>query len=129
MIRIFWAGLFSALSACASTSPGAALRADSEGPVLLTASGALELHVRDGRIVEVYPAVETREGRRERQIRTLDELRASWQAVTGEALPEEDPRGQIEVNGWSGLECVRRGECCGRAPDEPARALVKIRFR
>lgn len=128
MFRILWAGLFITLTACASTSTGS-LRADSEGPVLLTTSGALELHVRDGRIVEVYPAVETREGKRERQIRTLDELRASWQSVTGEALPEEDPRGQIEVNGWSGLECVRRGESCGRAPDEPARALVKIRFR
>lgn len=128
MFRIFWAGLFITLAACASTS-SSGLRADSEGPVLLTASGALELHVRDGRIVEVYPAVETREGKRERQIRTLDELRASWQSVTGEALPEEDPRGQLEINGWSGLECVRRGECCGRTPEEPARALVKIRIR
>ncbi|HRE91512.1 MAG TPA: hypothetical protein PK095_20505 [Myxococcota bacterium] len=128
MFRFLWAGLFIALSACASTS-SRGLRADSEGPVLLTASGALELHVRDGRIVEVYPAVETREGKRERQIRTLDELRASWQSVTGGALPEEDPRGQIEVNGWAGLECVRRGESCGRAPEEPARALVKIRIR
>jgi hypothetical protein len=111
---------------CATS--GSTLRVDSEEPVLLTSSGALELHVRQGRIVEVVPAVETSEKRRERTILTLDELRASWQQAAGVPLPEEGP-GVIEVNGWSGLECVRKGQACGRQPDDAPRALVVIRLR
>ena len=117
------------LSSCASTQTADAVRAESDGPVLLTSSGALELHVRDGRIVEVVPATETSEGARARTIRTLDELRASWQQAAGAPLPEGDEAHAIELNGWSGLECVRRGHACGRQPDDAPRALVVIRLR
>ena len=43
-----------ALSACATTSDG--LRADTAEPVLLAHSGAFELHVRAGKVVQVIPA-------------------------------------------------------------------------
>lgn len=101
---------------------------DAPDDVLLTSSGALELHLRGGRVLEIEPATETREDARVRQIRSLDELRASWEQVAAEPLPSTTAGGTIQVNGWVGLECVRRGKACGRPPDDAPRAMVVIRF-
>lgn len=116
-----------ALAGCAST-PRGALHVDGDRPALLTSSGALELHVRDGRIIEVRPAVETPEGARERRLTTLDELRASWLEAVGTPLPEDHQHKALQLNGWVGLECVRAGRACGRQPDDAPRAMVIVRF-
>ena len=105
------------------------LRADVAEPVLLTTSGALELHVRDGRILELVPAAAPGESPRMRQIRSLEDLRTVYAEATGNQLPDENPAGALQVNGWIGLECVRLGQVCGTPPDGAPRAMVLIRFQ
>jgi len=117
------------LAACASTERAAPDPTQtSPDDVLLTSSGGLELHLRGGRVLAVEPATATREDTRVRQIKSLDELRASWQQVAAEPLPRATPGGSVQVNGWIGLECVRLGKACGRPPDDAPRAIVVIRF-
>ena len=127
------AGLGLFVSACASSRPmpeerAARLHIDASEPVLLTSSGAFELHVRDGHLVAFTPATAPGETARQREIRTLDELRSVYQS-NGQALPDRQTDGTIQVNGWRGLECVRLGEACGPAPiDGPSRVMVVLRF-
>jgi hypothetical protein len=121
--------LATSLAACASTERGADTPTQANpDDVLLTSSGGLELHLRGGRVLEVEPATATREDTRVRQLKSLDELRASWQQVAAEPLPRATPGGSVQVNGWVGLECVRLGKACGRPPDDAPRAMVVIRF-
>jgi len=120
-------------AACASGERAGAdgqphVRVMSSEPVLLTSSGVLELHVRDGRVFELIPATEPGQAARTRQIERLDDLRTLYARTEGKELPAEDPTGAVQVNGWVGLECVRRGEACGRQPDGAPRAIVLIRF-
>ncbi len=126
---IFGIVFVTSLAACASAEqrPTASTQTDPDD-VLLTSSGALELHLRGGRVLEIEPATATREDTRIRQIKSLDELRASWQQVAAEPLPSSTPGGTVQVNGWVGLECVRLGKACGRPPDDAPRAMVVIRF-
>lgn len=126
---------FAALaSACPSASPkpeerDQEVRVEGAEPVLLTTSGALELHVRDGRILELVPAAAPGESARMRQIRTLEDLRTVYAEATGNELPPENPAGVLQVNGWVGLECVRLGQVCGTPPDGAPRAMILIRFQ
>lgn len=120
-------------SACPSAAPrpearDQEVRVDVSEPVLLTTSGALELHVRDGRILEIVPAAAPGESARMRQIRTLEDLRTVYAEATGNALPSENPAGVLQVNGWVGLECVRLGQVCGTPPEGAPRAMILIRF-
>lgn len=120
-------------AACPSAAPRPdtrdhEVRVEAVEPVLLTASGALELHVRDGRILELLPAAAPGESARMRQIRTLEDLRTVYAEATGNELPAENPAGVLQVNGWIGLECVRLGQVCGTPPEGAPRAMILIRF-
>ena len=122
-----------ALAACASSRPmpeehEGRVHVDASEPVLLTSSGAFELHVRDGQLIAITPATAPGETARRREIRTLDELRNVYEQ-NGLTPPDQAGDGTIQVNGWRGLECVRLGEACGPAPrDGPSRVMVVLRF-
>lgn len=118
-----------ALASCATTTtrPGE-VRVDDPDAYLISTSGAFELHVRDGRVLEVEAATPTREDARTRQIRSLDDLRTAYERSTGQPLPPPTPGGSIQVNGWIGAECVRLGRICGQEPHDKPRVMLVIRF-
>jgi hypothetical protein len=116
------------LLACAS-APERRLWAESAEPALVTQSGAFEIHVRGGKVVKVVPATEPGRSATVREIDDIAELRELYVDAVGEPLPEDAHSGRVELNGWLGLECVRQGHACGRAPEEVPRALIVLRFR
>lgn len=121
------------LSTCATTasrSEASRLWADGpRDPVLLSASGGLEIHIRDGKVLEVVPATEPGANERTRIIASLDELRTLYEETSGKPLPVEATPGVIQVNGWRGLECLRAGRACGPIPEVAPQAMVVLRFR
>lgn len=131
---ILGGGLALGAAACASGSsdvrPVTHVWSDeAEEPALLSASGAYELHVRDGRVVQVVPATEPGRAPSERVIDNYDELRRLYEGATGRPLPTEATPGVIQVNGWRGLECVRAAKACGPAPEVAPMSMVVLRFR
>ena len=48
--------------------------------------------------------------------------------ATSERAMEDAASGDA-VGGWVDEGCMRPGEVCGRAPHEPVRTLLKVRFR
>jgi hypothetical protein len=105
------------------------LRAESTEPLLLTASQALEIHVREGKVMEIIPGTQPGESARSRRIETLEDFRTVYAQAAGSPLPPEGPDGALQVNGWSGLECVRAGQACGRPPEGLPQVMVLIRFQ
>jgi hypothetical protein len=93
-----------------------------DGPALLLATDAYELQVRNG-------AVFVHEAGTMRAIDRYEELRELYQRDGQPMLPEAPAAGGTSVLGWRDLECVRRGETCGREPDRPARDMVRLKLR
>ncbi len=117
-----------ALVACAS-APERRLWAETAEPALVSQTGAFEIHVRDGKVVQVVPATEPGRPATVREIDDIVELRDLYVRAGGEPLNEDPGTRTVELNGWLGLECVRKGHACGRAPEEVPRALIVLRFR
>ena len=114
------------LGACASTSTRG-LRADHDEPVLLARSGAFELHLVDGKVIEFVPTTEPGGHARLREIQDLGELKQLYANAGGTAPSGNDEA--VQINGWAGLECVRAGEACGPAPENTPRVMVLVRWR
>ncbi|MFO0744277.1 MAG: hypothetical protein U1F43_01195 [Myxococcota bacterium] len=121
-------GLFAGCASSGSTQKG--LWADGERePVLLSASGAFEIHVRGGKVIEVVPATEPGGNAKTRVIGSMDELRTLYEESSGKPMPAEATPGVVQINGWRGLECLRAGRACGPSPEVAPQAMVILRFR
>jgi len=123
--------VFGLLGACASTPPapaptGPEVWSETPDPVLLVLTPAFELHVRSGKVEMVTPGVNA-EAPSVRVIDDIEELRRLY-ASNGLTWRDENAA-EVAVDGWVGLECVRAGQACGRAPEPGSRALVVLRFR
>ena len=113
------------VSACATSTPR--VWTSTTEPALLVQNDALELRVRDGRVFVVAAGVPGQSAR-ERLIDDPLELRHLYEDITGAAWSPLPDGGAIQINGWSGLTCLRPGESCGPAPEGAPRALIVVRF-
>lgn len=115
------------LIGCASSG---GVAAETQEPVLLARSQAYELHVRNGRVVQVIPAMKPGDTATEREIRDAEELRRLYAEAGGEPLAATESDEAVNINGWAGLDCVREAKACGQAPEEGTpRVMVLLKFR
>jgi hypothetical protein len=117
---------FSMLVACATTPRQSQLWSEDQQSALLYHDAALEIRVSDGRVEVLHPPSTPGGQVRVRTIDDIDELREIY-ASTDQSLRERTDGRSIEVNGWVGLECVRRGETCGPPPREPVPVMIVLR--
>jgi hypothetical protein len=109
------------LAACAS-SPPAEPEGDGAGPALILATDAYELQVQGGRVLVFEEGVA-------REVQRYEELRELYTRDGAALLPERPDARGTNVLGWRDLECVRRGQTCGREPDFPARDMLRLKLR
>jgi len=112
------------LTGCA-TAPTAPAAPPGDAALILSTDG-YELHFRAGRVL----LVDERPGHvpGPHDVTTYEEFKKLYEVRKEERLPPEQPSRGIEINGWRGLECVRRGQICGPAGAEPAGDLVRLRI-
>jgi hypothetical protein len=111
---------------CASTS---GQRAPDTPPLaLILATDAYELHLEDGRLYKVAP-VAAADAPLRQQVATWDEFAGLYDVKQATVLETVAPERKVEVNGWQGLECVRKGHMCGRATEPAGRGdAVRVRL-
>lgn len=116
-----------AFAACSTAERRPAVTEPADEPVLIATGGPFEIHVRDGRVLRLVPSASGQPAMI-KEVHTLDELRTLYETARGEPMPAARPGGGVALNGWAGLECVRKGNACGTAPEYVPSALVVIHF-
>ncbi len=121
------------LAACASaprSAPTPMPPDESEDLVaLLTSGDDSELHLRGEQVFVVELAPGGRAKAPPRQLLTWQEFTEWYVRGGGDTLPDQHPDEGYEINGWSGLECVRAGQACGRAPEPGSAPLIRVKIR
>jgi len=110
---------------CATTG-SVSDRGAADRTALILATDGYELHYQEGRVVVV--PVDGAQQPSPRDVESYEEFKALYEVRKDEELPLEQPREGVEVNGWRGLECVRRGHACGAGSDYPPPVeLIRLR--
>jgi len=113
-----------ALTGCASvhTPP----EADATEAALILSTDGYELHYQGGRVV----VVDERPGHEPgpHDVASYEEFKRLYEVRKAERLPPEQPSAGVEVEGWRGLDCVRRAQTCGPATEYPVADIVRIRI-
>lgn len=111
---------------CASAPPARETAVPGEGvAALLATSDQEELHLVDGRL---YLVPAGRPGERH-EVGSWDDFASWYVRHGGAAVPESQPEEGFDVNGWVGLDCVRKGHACGREPERGTQPLMRVRIR
>ncbi|MGM0578402.1 MAG: hypothetical protein ACQEXJ_21940 [Myxococcota bacterium] len=114
----------------AVSTPGCASTSESreDDGALLLATPQYELHVVEGKVYQVVPdeqgTVEVRE------VSSYDKFRDLYRVERMRDLPATAPERGVVLNGWVGLECVRKGHACGRMPERGVEQnMIELRVR
>ncbi len=90
---------------------------DRRPAALLLTTDNYELHYRDGRVVLLDQRPEATPSPRE--VETYEEFKQLYEVRKETALPDRLPSDGVAVDGYQGLDCVRKGATCGRATERP----------